>query len=86
MITDGMGYGRSVFYGFVLRETYHSLRVLFEVFVDMIGGCTNTRTVVMDKSAAQIRAARFVLGCDVLLCYFHVWKAVKSHVSRPSAC
>ncbi|GAA48614.1 hypothetical protein CLF_101822 [Clonorchis sinensis] len=37
------------------------------------------RSFVMDKLAAQMRAASVVFGCDVLLCYFHIRKAIRKH-------
>lgn len=75
-----MGFGRPVMYAFVLSETLASLCLLFEVFKRMMGQEYRVRTFVMDKMAAQIRAAELVFGCDVLLCYFHVRKAIRGHV------
>ncbi|KAF7234118.1 hypothetical protein EG68_12435 [Paragonimus skrjabini miyazakii] len=78
-----MGHGRPVMYGYVRSEKYASLRKLFEIFRDLMGEHITVKTFVMDKMAAQMRAARVVFGCDVLLCYFHVRDAVRKHVSFP---
>lgn len=76
-----MGYGRPVMHAFVASETVASLSVLFRMFKDMMGQQYIVRTFVMDKLAAQMRAAETVYGCDVLLCAFHVRRAIRSHVS-----
>lgn len=80
MVTDGMGRERPVMYGFVRYETYHSLRLLFEIFQQIMGNQHPVKTFVMDKMAAQIRAAISTFGCDVLLCFFHVKEAIRKHV------
>ncbi|GAA54916.1 hypothetical protein CLF_106122 [Clonorchis sinensis] len=37
------------------------------------------KTFVMDELAVQVRVARVVFGCNVMLCYFHIRKAVRKH-------
>jgi hypothetical protein len=71
LVTDGMGYGRPVMYAFVKSERYASLRTLFLTFREMMCKGSTVHTFVMDKMASQMRAARVVFGCDILLCYFH---------------
>ena len=78
-----MGFGRPVMYAFVISEKYASLRVMFQLFRDMMGMQYPISTMVMDKFAPQMRAAPVVFGCDVLLCYFHVRQAISKHVSMP---
>lgn len=81
LVTDGMGRGRPVMFAFVQHETNAALSTLFEIFKRMMGGCEQIRTMVMDKMAAQIRAARVTFNCDIVLCYFHVRQAIAGHVS-----
>ncbi|CAI2738914.1 unnamed protein product, partial [Dicrocoelium dendriticum] len=81
LITDGMGYGRPIFYAFLRREDYASLLTLFEAFRDIMGHDIPVRTIMMDKMAAQIRAARAVFQCDILLCYFHIRQAIRKHTN-----
>ncbi|KAG5441018.1 hypothetical protein CSKR_101247 [Clonorchis sinensis] len=47
--------------------------------VEMMGEHYPVRTFVMDKLAAQLRAARVVFGCDVVLCYLYITKAIRKH-------
>ncbi|TGZ69987.1 hypothetical protein CRM22_003423 [Opisthorchis felineus] len=79
LITDGMGTGRPVMYAFVESEQFAPMRKLFDLFKEMMGEQYAVRTFVMDKLAAQMRAARVVFGCDIMLCYFHVRKAIRKH-------
>ncbi|GAA48548.1 hypothetical protein CLF_101738 [Clonorchis sinensis] len=70
LITDGMGIGRPVMYAFVESEQFAPMRRLFGLFKEMMGEQYPNGTFVMDKLAAQMRAARIVFGCDVMLRYF----------------
>ncbi|GAA56447.1 hypothetical protein CLF_110911 [Clonorchis sinensis] len=79
LITDGSGTGRPVTYAFVESEQFAPMRRLFGLFKEMMGEQYPVRTFVMDKLAAQMRAARVVFGCDVMLCCFHIRKAIKKH-------
>ncbi|GAA49484.1 hypothetical protein CLF_103123 [Clonorchis sinensis] len=79
LITDGIGTGRPVMYVFVESERFASMRRPFGLFKEMMGEQYPVRTFVMDKLAAQMRAARVVFGCDVMLCYFHIRKAIRKH-------
>ena len=83
LVTDGMGFGRPMMYAFVISEKYTSLRIMFQLFRDIMGIQYPVSTMVMDKFALQMRAARVVFGCDVLLCYFHVRQAISKYVSTP---
>ena len=78
-----MGFDRQVMYAFVISEKYALLPAMFQLFGDMMGRQYPISTMVMDKFAPQMRAARVVFGCDVLLCYFHVRQAISKHVSVP---
>ncbi|GAA55403.1 hypothetical protein CLF_107837 [Clonorchis sinensis] len=82
LITDGMGTGRPVMYSFVESEQFAPKRRLFGLFEEMMGEQHPVRTFVMDKLAAQMRAASVVFGCDVRLCYFHIRKAIKKRITR----
>ena len=82
-VTDGMRFGRPVMYAFVISEKYASLQVMFQLLRDMMGIQYPVSTMAMNKFAPQMRAARVVFGCDVLLCYFHVRQAITKHVSTP---
>ncbi|CAH8511446.1 unnamed protein product [Dicrocoelium dendriticum] len=62
LITDGMGYGRLIFYAFLRRKGYASLITLFEAFLDNMHHDVLVSTIMMDKMAAQIRAARAVFN------------------------
>ncbi|GAA57341.1 hypothetical protein CLF_112558 [Clonorchis sinensis] len=77
---DGMGTGRPFMYAFVQSEQFASMRRMFGLFKEMMGEQYLARTFVMDKLATQMRAARVVFGCDVMLCYFHIRKAIRKHV------
>ncbi|KER31532.1 hypothetical protein T265_02299 [Opisthorchis viverrini] len=79
LITDGMGTARPVMYAFVESEQFAPMRKLFGLFKEMMGEAYPVRTFVMDKLAAQMRGARVVFGCDIMLCYFHVRKAIRKH-------
>ncbi|KAA3673940.1 ATP-dependent RNA helicase DHX37/DHR1 [Paragonimus westermani] len=57
LATDGMGHGRRVMYAYVRSEKYASLRHLFQTFREVMGEHIRVRTFVMDKMAAQMRAA-----------------------------
>ena len=76
-----MGFRRPVMYAFVISEKYASLRVMFQLFRDIMGMQYPISTMVIYKFAPQMRAARVVFGCDVLLCYFHIRQAISKHVS-----
>ncbi|KER30373.1 hypothetical protein T265_13188, partial [Opisthorchis viverrini] len=79
LVTDGMGIGRPVMYAFVESEHFAPLRKLFSLFKDMMGGQYAVKTFVMDKMTSQMRAAKAVFGCDVMLCYFHARQAIRKH-------
>ncbi|GAA51363.1 hypothetical protein CLF_105992 [Clonorchis sinensis] len=81
LITDGMGIGRPVMYAcmYVESEQFAPMRRLFGLFKETVGEQYPVRTFVMDKLAAQMRAARVMFGCDVMLCYFHIRKAIRKH-------
>ncbi|GAA48388.1 hypothetical protein CLF_101544 [Clonorchis sinensis] len=81
LITGGMGTGRPVMYAFVESEQFAPMRRLFGLFKEMMGEQYPVRTFVMDKLAAQMRVARVVFGCDVMLCYFHIRKAIRKHTT-----
>ncbi|KAG5453988.1 hypothetical protein CSKR_102101 [Clonorchis sinensis] len=60
-----MGIGRPVMYAFVESERFAPIRRLFGFFKEMMGEKYPVRTFVMDKLAAQMRAARVVFGSDI---------------------
>lgn len=80
LITDGLGYGRPVFYGLLRDEKFSSLKKLFSIFREVMGEEYKIRTFVMDRMLAQMSAAKYVYGSDIVLCYFHVKKAINRHV------
>ncbi|GAA57629.1 hypothetical protein CLF_112991, partial [Clonorchis sinensis] len=80
LITDSTGIGRPVMYAFVDSQKFAPMRELFGLFKEMMGEHYPVRTFVMDKLAVQMRAARVVFGHDVMLCYFHIRKAIEKHV------
>ena len=67
-------------FAFVMDETVESLKRLFLAFKDIMGNRCDIRTMVMDKMAAQMRAAQDVFGCDIYLCYFHIRQSIQRHV------
>ncbi|GAA53550.1 hypothetical protein CLF_110478 [Clonorchis sinensis] len=46
-------------------------------FGKMMGGHYRGKTFVMDKMTSQMRAAKAVFGCDIMLCYFHARQAIQ---------
>ncbi|GAA53929.1 hypothetical protein CLF_111643 [Clonorchis sinensis] len=79
LITDGMGIGRLIMYAFVESEQFAPMPKLFDLFKEMMGNEYPVKTLVMDKLAAQLPAARVVFGCVVMFCYFHIRKAIRKH-------
>ncbi|GAA53973.1 hypothetical protein CLF_111780 [Clonorchis sinensis] len=63
-----------------LGEHFVPLRKLFCLFKEMMGGKYPVRTFVMDKMTSQMRTAKAVFGCDIMLCYFHARQAIRKHV------
>ncbi|KER23545.1 hypothetical protein T265_14622, partial [Opisthorchis viverrini] len=80
LITDGMGTRLLVMYAFVESEQFAPMRKLFGFFKEMISETYPVKTFVMDTLAAQIGAASVAFGCDIMLCYFYVRKAIGKHV------
>ncbi|GAA57088.1 hypothetical protein CLF_112126, partial [Clonorchis sinensis] len=79
LLTGGMGIRRPVIYAFVESKQLAPMRKLFNLFKKMMGKHYPARTFLMDTSAAQVRAARVVFCCNVMLCYFHIEKAIRKH-------
>ncbi|GAA56557.1 hypothetical protein CLF_111097 [Clonorchis sinensis] len=54
---------------------------LFRRLPDMerMGGQYPVKTFVLDKMTSQMRAAKAVCGCDIMLCYFHARQAIRKH-------
>ncbi|GAA56094.1 hypothetical protein CLF_109895, partial [Clonorchis sinensis] len=75
-----MNFGRPVMYAFLESEHFAPTRKLFDLFKGMTGRHYPVRTFVMDKLASQMRAARVLFRCDVMLCYFHIREAIRKHV------
>ncbi|GAA57419.1 hypothetical protein CLF_112695, partial [Clonorchis sinensis] len=80
LIMDGTGIGSPVMHAFVEGEQLAPMRRLFGLFKEMMGEQYPVRTFVVDKLAAQMRAARVVFGCDVMLCHFYIRKAIRKHI------
>ncbi|GAA54286.1 hypothetical protein CLF_113563 [Clonorchis sinensis] len=81
LITYGMGTGRPVMYALVESEQFAPIRRVFGLLKEMMGEQYPVRTFVMDNLAAQMRAASVVFACDVMLCYFHIRKAIRKHTT-----
>ncbi|KER21781.1 hypothetical protein T265_09966 [Opisthorchis viverrini] len=66
-------------YAFVESEHFAPLRKLFSLFKDMMGRHYEVKTFVVDKMTLQMRAAKAVFGCDIMLCYFHARQVIRKH-------
>ncbi|GAA56138.1 hypothetical protein CLF_110075 [Clonorchis sinensis] len=55
---------------------------LFALFREMVSAQHRVKNFVMHNLAAQMRLVRFVFGFGVMLCYFHIRKAIKKHLLR----
>ncbi|GAA50587.1 hypothetical protein CLF_104765 [Clonorchis sinensis] len=83
LVTEGMAIGRSVIIAFLESEQFVPMHKLFDLSKETMGEHSPFRTFVMDKLVAQLLGARVVFGCDVMLCYIHIRKAIRKHA--PSA-
>ena len=74
--------GRTVMFAFVRSESYESMVTLLNMFHELMGtvACSRLCTLMMDKMQAQMKAVKHVFHCEILLCYFHMCQAVRSHV------
>ncbi|KAG5449952.1 hypothetical protein CSKR_109918 [Clonorchis sinensis] len=79
LITRDMGTRRPVVYAFVESEQFAPLRKLFDLFKKMMGKHYPVMALVMDKLAVQMLAARVMFGCDAVLSYFQIRKAIRKH-------
>ena len=88
MIIDAFGIGRSVFYALLSNETYDSYVRAVECMLTFLPCLRRCRTVVIDRSLAQLNAFRTVLSwASVVLCRFHVLKDMRLRCSRlPAMC
>ncbi|GAA50949.1 hypothetical protein CLF_105298, partial [Clonorchis sinensis] len=77
-----MGIGRPVIYAFVENEHFAPLSKLFCLFKKMMGGQYPVKTFVMYKMTSQMRAAKTVFGCYIMLCYFHARQAIRKHTTN----
>ncbi|GAA47147.1 hypothetical protein CLF_100009 [Clonorchis sinensis] len=68
LITDGMGTGPPVMYAFVESEQFAPMRRLFGLFKEVMGEQHPVRTFVMDKLAAQMRAASWTTSRMLVVC------------------
>ncbi|GAA51446.1 hypothetical protein CLF_106150 [Clonorchis sinensis] len=67
LIMDVVGIRHPVMYAFMGSEQFAPMRKLLGLFKEMTGEHYPVRTFVMDKLAAQMRAATVVLRCNALL-------------------
>lgn len=73
VITDCNGRGGSVYYGFIDNESGDSYNRALEHFSRVMPNVEKLKTVVLDKSAAQLKAVRQHLPwVTVHFCSFHV--------------
>ncbi|GAA53580.1 hypothetical protein CLF_110557, partial [Clonorchis sinensis] len=79
LVTDGMGIGRPVMHAFVESEHFAPLSKLFCLFKEIMGGKYSVKTFVMNRVTSQMRTAKAVFGCDIMLCYFHARQAIRKH-------
>ncbi|GAA51944.1 hypothetical protein CLF_107115 [Clonorchis sinensis] len=70
------------FCAFLESEMFAPMRKVFGLFKEMMDEHYPVGTFVMDKLAAQMRVARVVFGCAVMLCYLHIRKAVRKQLLR----
>ncbi|GAA51254.1 hypothetical protein CLF_105773 [Clonorchis sinensis] len=73
----GMGTKRPIMNAFVETERFAPVRKLVGLFMEMMG--RSMKNFVMHNLAAQMRVARVMFDCDVMLCYFHIRKAIRKH-------
>lgn len=75
LIKDGHGYGQPVGFGFLRNETAECVTLLIQDFLDVMGSCSGTRVVFIDKDFTEAEALSAALPhASILLCYFHVVK------------
>ncbi|GAA50236.1 hypothetical protein CLF_104269 [Clonorchis sinensis] len=53
---------------------------LFGLFSDMMGEQYQVETFVINKLATQMRVARVVFGCEIMLCYVHIGTAIRKNI------
>ncbi|GAA54559.1 hypothetical protein CLF_103842 [Clonorchis sinensis] len=85
LVTDGISTGRPVMYAFMESKKSADMRKMFGSFKGVIGEYYPVRTFVMNKLAAQVRVSGVVSGCNVMLCYFRIGKAIRKHTPATSA-
>ncbi|KAG5444555.1 hypothetical protein CSKR_108081 [Clonorchis sinensis] len=76
LTTNGMATGRPVMYAFAESEQFVPMLKLFDLSKLMMKEEYPVKAFVMDKLATRMLA---VFGCNVMLCYFHIRKAIRKH-------
>ncbi|GAA56402.1 hypothetical protein CLF_110814 [Clonorchis sinensis] len=79
LTTNGMATGRPVMYAFAESEQFVPMLKLFDLFKLMMKEEYPVKAFVMDKLATRMLA---VFGCNVMLYYFHIRKAIRKHSKR----
>ena len=81
MVVDGDNRGHCVGYALVRDERMVTFATLYTEFVRKNN--VNTKTVVLDKDAAEIGAVRFAMeGVNLVLCRFHVCKSLSESIKK----
>ena len=73
MGSDANCNGQVLAYAFLMNETAETISELIQIFMDVNKDCNGLKTVVLDKSFAEISSVKALLPeVDVILCQFHV--------------
>lgn len=85
VITDSYGLTRSIFYAFVKNEKQYFVDMVISIFCKEMDNINITKTVFVDKDSTEINAInKFLPKAKILLCSFHVEKAMKSKIKSLS--
>jgi len=80
LVEDGHGIGQPVAFALMAREDQAHI----EEFLNYFATCNsldNTQCVVTDKDLAEINAVKKSWNVPVLMCYFHVLRAIDRHLA-----
>jgi hypothetical protein len=83
LVMDENGFGQAVSLAFLSDEKSETLELFFKTFKSHNSSWTEIRTIFVDKdfTQKQILEQEFP-ACKVLLCAFHVMKAMKTYIAK----
>lgn len=80
LVEDGHGVGQPVAFGLLAREDQNHIEHFLNYFAEC-NNLENTQCVITDKDMAEINAVNKCWKVPVLICYFHVLRAIDRHLA-----